>query len=304
MLKILFNTATLATTLRLSAPLAFATMGAAYGYMAQIFNIGLESYMLTSAFFATWGSYMFENPLFGLIFGMLTGIIMSAIFGTFVLHFKSDPIVVGIAMNLSSWGFTSLMLLTVFKVRGSIMDPRIVSFKTVDIPLIDKIPLINEVFNNQNTLVYFALLAVILSQIVIYKTPFGLRLRGVGINAKAAQTTGTNIIKYKWISLIITGALVGISGAFLPLSGISMFTENMSAGKGFLAVSAIRIGKGNPVKGFLACLIFAYADAVAVGLQSYSISSQIVLMTPYIATVVVMCLTNLDQLKHRASESI
>lgn len=90
----------------------------------------------------------------------------------------------------------------------------------------------------------------------MYKTPFGLRLRGVGINDKAVQTTGVSVVKYKWASLIITGVLAGAAGAFLPLSGISMFTENMSAGKGFLAVSAARIGKGDPLKSFLPALSF------------------------------------------------
>ena len=129
---------------------------------------------------------------------------------------------------------------------------------------------------------------------------FGLRLRGVGLNEKAIQSAGVSVTKYKWASLIITGVLAGAAGACLPLSGISMFTENMSAGKGFLAVSAARIGKGDPFKAFFACLIFAFADAVSVGLQSFNIPSQLVLMTPYIATVVVMCLTNLDQLKKNA----
>ena len=300
MLGILLSTSTLAATVRLSAPLALATMGSVFGHKAKIFNIGLESYVLTSAFFATWGSYLFENAFMGLLFGMVSGVVMSAIFGTFVLHFKSDPIVVGIAMNLSAWGLTSLLLFNIFHIRGSIMDPRIKSFGSIDIPLLGRIPFVGELLNNHNILVYAAFAVVIVSQIVMYKTRFGLRLRGVGLNEKAIQSAGVSVTKYKWASLIITGVLAGAAGACLPLSGISMFTENMSAGKGFLAVSAARIGKGDPFKAFFACLIFAFADAVSVGLQSFNIPSQLVLMTPYIATGVVMCLTNLDQLKKNA----
>ena len=300
MLGILLSTSTLAATVRLSAPLALATMGSVFGHKAKIFNIGLESYVLTSAFFATWGSYLFENAFMGLLFGMASGVVMSAIFGTFVLHFKSDPIVVGIAMNLSAWGLTSLLLFNIFHIRGSIMDPRIKSFGSIDIPLLGRIPFVGELLNNHNILVYAAFAVVIVSQIVMYKTRFGLRLRGVGLNEKAIQSAGVSVTKYKWASLIITGVLAGAAGACLPLSGISMFTENMSAGKGFLAVSAARIGKGDPFKAFFACLIFAFADAVSVGLQSFNIPSQLVLMTHYIATVVVMCLTNLDQLKKNA----
>lgn len=299
MFEILLSASTLAAVVRLSAPLALATMGSVFGHKAKIFNIGLESYVLTSAFFATWGSYLFENPFMGLLFGIVSGVVMSAIFGTFVLHFKSDPIVVGIAMNLSAWGLTSLLLFNIFHIRGSIMDPRIRSFPTIHIPLLDNVPFLGQIFNNHNILVYAAFIVVIISQIIMYKTPFGLRLRGVGINEKAIQSAGVSVTKYKWASLIITGVLTGAAGACLPLSGISMFTENMSAGKGFLAVSAARIGKGDPLKSFFACLIFALADAVSIGMQSFNIPSQLVLMTPYLATIVVMCLTNLSELKHR-----
>lgn len=297
MLRYLFSASTWAATLRLSAPLGLAAMGSVFGHKARIFNIGLESYVLTSAFFATWGSYLFENAFIGLLFGMAAGIVMSGIFGIFVLHLKADPIVVGIAMNLSSWGLTSLLLLNIFHIRGSIMDPRIKSFSTIHIPFLDHIPIINDIFNNQNILVYMTIVVVILSHIVMYKTPFGLRIRGVGINESAMEAAGVPVIKYKWASLIITGVLVGAGGAFLPLSGISMFTENMSAGKGFLAVTAARIGNGDPLKAFFACFIFAFADALSVGLQNFSIPSQLVLMTPYVITIVVMCFTNLSELR-------
>lgn len=297
MLRYLFSASTWAATLRLSAPLGLAAMGSVFGHKARIFNIGLESYVLTSAFFATWGSYLFENAFIGLLFGMAAGVVMSGIFGIFVLHLKADPIVVGIAMNLSSWGLTSLLLLNIFHIRGSIMDPRIKSFSTIHIPFLDNIPIINDIFNNQNILVYMTIIVVILSHIVMYKTPFGLRIRGVGINESAMEAAGVSVIKYKWASLIITGVLVGAGGAFLPLSGISMFTENMSAGKGFLAVTAARIGNGDPLKAFFACFIFAFADALSVGLQNFSIPSQLVLMTPYVITIVVMCLTNLSELR-------
>lgn len=297
MLRYLFSASTWAATLRLSAPLGLAAMGSVFGHKARIFNIGLESYVLTSAFFATWGSYLFENAFIGLLFGMAAGIVMSGIFGIFVLHLKADPIVVGIAMNLSSWGLTSLLLLNIFHIRGSIMDPRIKSFSTIHIPFLDHIPIINDIFNNQNILVYMTIVVVILSHIIMYKTPFGLRICGVGINESAMEAAGVSVIKYKWASLIITGVLVGAGGAFLPLSGISMFTENMSAGKGFLAVTAARIGNGDPLKAFFACFIFAFADALSVGLQNFSIPSQLVLMTPYVITIVVMCFTNLSELR-------
>lgn len=291
-MNIFFSLSTFASTVRLTAPLAFATMGACYGHKAKIFNIGLESYVLISAFFSTWGSYLFENPWMGLLFGVISGVITSAVFGAFVLHLKADPFVVGIAMNLGASSLTSLLLLNVFKTRGSFSSPSIVGFSRVNIPLLNKIPIVNEIFNNHYSVVYLALVAVIVSQILMYKTPFGLRIRGVGINEKASESVGVSVVRYKWYSLILTGIFTGAAGACLPLCGLSMFTENMSAGKGFLAVSAARIGTGDPLRALIACLIFSYVDALSVSLQSINIPSQIVLMAPYVVTVIVMCFTS------------
>ncbi len=294
-MEILFGTLTLAATVRLMTPLVLTAMGGVFADRANIFNIGLESFMLISAFFAMYGSYLTENPVVGLLFANLSSLVVSLVFGLFVLHFKSDVIVVGIALNLTAWGVTTLLLDAIFNTRGAFMHPRIKSFGTVDVPLIKDIPYLGQIFSGQNVLVYVALVSVALCYIVLFKTPFGLRLRGVGIKEKAAQTAGVDILTYRWITVLITGVFAGISGTFLSLGGISMFTERMSAGKGFLALAAIMIGDGHPLKVFLACLVFAYTDALAIGLQSYNIPSQIVLMLPYVATVVVLVLSSLRQ---------
>jgi len=288
MLEVFFGALTLSATLRLATPLILTGMGGLFGDRANVFNIGLESFMLISAFFAMLGSYLGANPFLGLLFGIMSSMIASVIFGILVIHLDSNPVVVGIALNLSSWGITTLLLNTIFDTRGAFIHKRIVSFSNVNIPLIGKIPFANRILSGQNLLVYVALISVAICYIVMFKTPFGLRLRGVGINATAAETAGINIIRYKWIAILLSGFFTGISGTFLPLGGISMFTENMSAGKGFLALAAIMIGKGNPIKVMLACLIFAYSDALSVGLQGYKIPSQIVLMAPYIVTIVVL----------------
>lgn len=294
-MNILFSVSTLASMVRLTAPLAFATMGACYARKANILNIGMESYVLISAFFSAWGSYLFANPWMGLLFGIISGVITSAVFGFFVLHMKSDPFVVGIAMNLGASSLTSLLLLNVFDTRGSFASPNMVSFSRVQIPILKDLPVLSEIFSNHYSIVYLAFAAVIVSQILMYKTPFGLRIRGVGINEKASESVGVGVMKYKWYSLILTGVLTGAAGACLPLCGLSMFTENMSAGKGWLAVSAARIGVGDPLKSLIACMIFSYVDALSVSLQSINIPSQIVLMAPYVVTVFVMCFTSTNR---------
>lgn len=299
MLNVFFGTATLSSALRLSTPLILSSVGGCYCDRAGTFNIALESFMLTSAFFAAYGAYLTANPYVGILMGILAGILCGAIFGLFVFNFGSSGIVVSIAMNLGSWGLTTLMMLSVFKTRGSFMHERLVSLPTINVPILNRIPYIKDIFNNQNILVYFALLSVVLLWVIMYKTAFGLRLRGVGINARAAQTTGTDIKKYRWYSVLITGAFCGVAGAVLPLGGTSIFSENMTAGRGFLAVAAILVGRGNPLLAALSCLLFAYTDALSLGLQNVGIPSQIVLTLPYIATIIVLALISIKGILHR-----
>lgn len=129
---------------------------------------------------------------------------------------------------------------------------------------------------------------MIIAYIIMFKTPFGLRLRGVGIKKIAAQTVGVNATKYQFIAILIGGMLCGFGGSFLTIGGSSMFTENISAGKGFLALAAIMVGDGHPLKTALACFVFGYTEAISVSLQSVGLPSQVVISVPYLITVLVM----------------
>lgn len=288
MLELFFGQLLLASMLRLATPIIFTAMGGCFGHKASVLNIGLESFLGISAFFAMCGSYLSTNPWMGLLFGIASGMLASVIFAVFVLYFKSNPVIIGISLNLAAWGITTFLLDVIFNVRGVFIDPRIQSFKPIHIPVLKDIPWLGGILSGQNVLVYFALIAVVVCHIVLFKTPFGLRLRGVGIKEVAAQTVGVNTNKYKWIAILLGGALSGAGGAFLTLGGSSMFNENMSAGNGFLALAAIMVGDGNPLKVLLACLVFGYTSALSVTLQSIGIPSQIVLCFPYLITVIIL----------------
>lgn len=298
MLNTLLGTVTLAATLRLATPLIFAAVGGCFGNRAGVFNIALESFMLTSAFFATYGTWLTANPYVGVLFGILAGVLCAALFGLFVFHLESDGMVVSIAMNLGAWGLTTMMMVALFGVRGSFMDERLVSLPALHFSILEPLGKVNGVLNDQNMLVYLAFVAVAVMWVVMYQTPFGLRLRGVGINARAAQTSGVNILAYKWVSTIITGVFCGIAGAVLPIGGTSVFAENMTAGRGFLAVAAILVGQGNPLLAAASCLLFAYASALSVGIQNLGIPSQLVETLPYVATILVLLIYGARNLKH------
>ena len=278
----------MASALRLMVPVLFVAIGGAFGHKAKVLNIGLESFMAFSAFFAMYGSYLYESPWIGLIFGVISATVASCIFAVFVLYFESSPVVVGIALNLAGWGASTFLLDAIFNTRGVFIDSRIKSFKPISIPGIEDIPYIGSFISGQNVLVYLSILIVIAAYIVMFKTPFGLRLRGVGIKKVAAQTVGVDALKYQFIAILIGGALSGIGGSFLTIGGASMFTENISAGKGFLAVAAIMVGDGHPIKTALACLVFGYTEAISVSRQSVGLASQVVISVPYLITIVIM----------------
>lgn len=295
MLETFFEATTMASALRLATPLIFAAIGGCFCDRAGVFNIALESFMLCSAFFAALGTYFTINPYVGVLYGILAGLVCAAIFGLFVFYLGSSGIVVSIAMNLSAWGLTTLLMLFFWGSRGSFTDERLVSLPTIHFAWLEKIPYFGTIFDRQNLLVYLALVMMVMMWFVMYKTPFGLRLRGVGMNMHAAQTIGIGTLKYRWIATLITGAFCGIGGAVLPIGGTSIFSENMTAGRGFLAVAALLVAKGNPLFSGLFCLLFAYTDAVSLGLQNIGIPSQLVETLPYVTTILVLVVTGINQ---------
>ena len=294
------STVVLAGTLRIGAPLIIGALGGCFTYKAGTFFMGYEALMLTAAFFGTLGSYLTGNALAGILLGVITSMLLVAVFGWLVFMCGSNGIIISIALNNGAWALTTFLLLKIFGVRGSFIDSRIVSFKTIHFPLPDKLKWINEVFNDKIGIVYIALLLIVVCWFMIYRTPFGLRLRGIGINAKAAQSTGTNLTGYRWGSLLIMAAFCGVAGAEIPLSGISMFSENMTSGRGFLVMAAVLVGDGNPVKTGLIALLFAYTDALYLTFSSFHIPTQLLSMVPYLAVILVLVVSSMKKRGTRA----
>lgn len=296
MLDMLFNSTVMASAMRLSIPLIFAAVGSCFCDRAGVFNIALECFMLCAAFFAALGTYFTVNPYFGVLCGIAAGLVCAVIFGVFVFHLKSSGIVISIALNLSAWGLTTLLMISFWGMRGSFIHENLVSLPTIHIAVIEKLPYLGKIFSGQNLLFYLGLISILIMWFIMYKTPFGLRLRGVGMNINAAQTIGINTRKYQWIATLITGAFCGIGGAVLPLGGTSIFSENMTAGRGFLAVAAVLVAKGNPLTAGLFCVLYAYTDAFSLTLQNYGIPSQLLETLPYVTTILVLVFAGLRQI--------
>jgi simple sugar transport system permease protein len=236
----------------------------------------------------------------GSFLAMLSGVVLAAIYGLLVFHLNCRAMIVSIAYNNAAWAFTTLLLTTIWGVRGNFTNPSIVGYKTLNWDFLKGIPVLDTLFNNNIGMVYFAYLYAIIAFIVMYKTPFGLRLRGVGINPDAAQTAGINVRKYRWICLLIMGVSMGLAGSYMPLSGLSMFTENMTRGRGFLCLTSILVGKGDPFKTSLVAILFAYASSMTLVLSTYGLPTQIMNMLPYIFVLIVLFTAGLKNFKGTA----
>ena len=281
----LFSAAVFASVIRLSTPLLFGSIGGCYVEKAGIFFIAHESLMLISAFFSAWGSYAFGNAYIGMLCGMASALAAGAVFGVLVLGFKADPLIVSIALNFGSWAITTQLLVSVFNTRGSYFDPAIVNFPTISFKFFEKLGGLDVILNNKIAIVYWAYLFIFISFIILFKTPFGLRLRGIGINEVASTSAGVNVNAHKWASLLLLSAALGVAGSYLPLSGVSMFSESMSAGRGNVCLAAVLISRGNPLVAGLVTILFAYCSTIVLTLTPYSIPTQILQSIPYIFVV-------------------
>lgn len=288
-----FQVTTLAVILTKTAPLLLAAIGGAFTQKGGILNIGLEGMMLMSAFGAISIGAAAHSVLVGVLGAMGYALVLALLFAVATLWFKADFIVVGIGINLLAAGLTVLMLTVLYKSPG--VTPGDVKAFLPKIPLgvVGDIPIIGPMLNEQTPLVWLAFILVPVYSYVLYHTPYGVHLRAVGEDESAAQAAGINVIRVKFISILLSGAFCGLAGAQLSMSTVGSFTAGMTAGRGFIAVAALTFGLGRPYFTMIACLIFGAADALADRLSLAGVPSNLALTTPYIITVIAITLAAL-----------
>ncbi len=299
-LKMTVYASTLGITFRSAAPLLFGSMGGCFNQTSGHNNIAYECVMLFGALMGVVGSYYTGSPVIGALSAMVVGIFISLVFGLFVIVFHSNSIVVGVALNSGAWAMTTLLMVTLFGTRGSVTGQGIISFPYVNLPFLENIPYLNTVFNQKIILVYLAYAMIFVSYVIMFKTPFGLRIRGIGQNEAAAESVGVSVAKYRIISLVLMGAFVGLSGSCLSIGGLSLFSESMTSGRGFLCVASMIIGGGNPLKIALVALLFSFSDAMAQILTTLGLNGLLVSTIPYIAVIVVLFISGLKAFKGTA----
>ncbi|HBG00286.1 MAG TPA: ABC transporter permease [Firmicutes bacterium] len=285
-LSLLFNTAVFAAALRMATPLIFAALGGIFSERSGVVNIALEGMMLTGAFTAMFVSYQTGLPWMGVLGAMVAGMLVGLLHAVFCIHYRANQVVIGTAINIFAGGLTVFLLRYYFGAAGT--SPSVSTISDLTIPLVWQIPWIGRIVGRQNPLVYLALVAVVVSHIVIYRTPWGLRLRAVGEHPRAADTVGVNVFRMRYVAVALSGALAGLGGTYLSIAHLSRFSEGMTAGRGFIALAAVIFGKWTPYGALGACLFFGYADALQMRLQDVGIPTQFMNMLPYVLTMVAL----------------
>jgi general nucleoside transport system permease protein len=270
MFRDIFNYTLIASTIRLSTPLILAALGGLYSERGGVINIALEGMMLAGAFTAAAVTVFTHSPWAGLLAAVIAGLVVAALHAVVTIKYRADQVVSGAAINILFLGVPALLSGALFESTGA----------TPQLPRDQTLP---------NTLVYLAFILVAVTAYVIHRTRFGLRLRAVGENPEAAMAAGVSVTRMRYAGVLISGALAALGGAYLSIGQSSLFTRNMTAGRGFIALAALIFGKWDPVGALLACLFFGFAEAVAIRMQgTVDIPNQFIQMIPYILTMVVL----------------
>ncbi|MCI6172984.1 MAG: ABC transporter permease [Clostridiales bacterium] len=285
--------------IRVCTPILLAALGAAICEKSGVVNLGLEGIMLTAAFFGVIGSAFGGNLFWGLLGGVGSAIAVSALFGYFHLVLKADAVLCGTAINTIAGGLTVFGLQLTTGEKGSSSSLVSAVFPKVSIPILREVPVIGDVLSGHNLLTYLAFLMVILLYIFAYKTPIGLRIRAVGENASAARSVGLNVNRIRFMSILICGALAGLGGMYLSMGYLPLFTRDMVAGRGFIALAANAMGQATPVGNLLASLLFSFFDGLSNVLQMLSLPSEFIQMMPYVATIVFMTVYSVRKIARR-----
>jgi general nucleoside transport system permease protein len=270
------------SALRLATPLIFAALGGMFSERSGIINIALEGLMLAGAFTAALATFELNNPYLGMLCGMLAGAATALVYAVAVIKFEANQVVAGTAINLLMLGLPQLLSGAIYDSSGST-------------PQIAKEFLLPEFYNRVSIATLLAIALIPICWYVLYKTPFGLRLRAVGENPAAADAAGVNVIKLRYTAVILSGVLAAAGGAYLSIGQSSLFTRGMSAGRGFIALAALILAKWKPVPVLFACLFFGFTEALTIQIQGAiklpsgeDIPVQFIQIIPYVLTIIVL----------------
>lgn len=291
MLEYLFSSATLLFVLfagfQSAVPLIIGATGGAFSSQVNVFNLGLEGMMISGAFAGFAGAHISGSVGIGALSGVSAGLLVGGIFAVATVYYDADEIVVGFVLNLAMLALMPVLLTAMFDASGQLVSTRFGEFPKVGA--------------RGDVMMIVTVVIVAAAHWLIYHTKTGLRMRAVGGNPAAAEAAGVSPARYRVIALLIGGALNGLAGAYLPLSGLQMFTLTMTAGIGFIAVAAVLFGDGRPIPVALAAMLFGFMGAVVVPFQRLELPTEFSLILPYLVTALAVAVKGVQL--HRGQSS-
>ncbi len=282
--------ALIAATLRAATPLTFAALGGIFSERSGVVNIGLEGMLLMGAFFGFLGADKLGAWEWGIVCGVLAGAGLALVHAFVSIHLRADQIVSGTAVNFLALGITGYMFIEVYSDQGTPGD--LSTIPSISLPWVEDISFVGPAIGKLHTLIWVAIILVVLTYLVLFRTWIGLRLRSVGEHPRAADTVGISVYGVRYAAVVLSGALAGLGGVYLSNGITHSFNENLSSGRGFIALAAVIFGRWRPFGAFAACLLFGFTEAVALRLPgaygSDAAWTTLFRALPYVVTLIVV----------------
>lgn len=278
----------LSSSVLLAVPI---TLGAFSGILCEragVVNIAIEGMMLMSAMFGALMGSITHSIWLGLLFGILSSMLLATLHAVLSIKYKIDQIISGTVINMFSAGMTAFLSQKFLQTRQELNNPPM--FQRFEIPGLADIPLLGPIFFNTNFFVYLMFILLIVIQVALFTTRWGLRMRSVGEHPKAADTLGIDVIKTRYMAVLLGGLVAGLGGAFFTLGSVGRFDEGMTAGKGFIGLAAMIFGNYTPLGAIGAGILFGFADSLGskLSLLGSAIPSTLMSTAPYVITMVVL----------------
>lgn len=281
-------TSTLVSTVAISTPLIFGSLSGVISERVGVVNIAIEGDLLVGAFAGVMAASYFQTPYAGLVAAPLAGALLGSLLALFSVKYGVDQIIVGVVLNVLALGLTTFLYGTIMKADQGALNTNRYSLSDIKIPGLSEIPVIGPVLFDQSILVYLMYVAVIALAFFLFRSRWGLRLRACGEHPRAADTVGINVGRTRTVNTILGSAFAGLGGAFFTIGSGLAFTDNISAGNGYIALAAMILGKWNPVGAMAAAVMFGFAQALARMLPNIepAIPADLVSMIPYVVTII------------------
>jgi general nucleoside transport system permease protein len=285
-LEAVFNSSLIAQTFAFSTPLVFGAIAGMFSERSGVVNIGLEGMMLMGAFWGVYGADVGGSWVVGLLIGMGSGGLLALVYAFFAIHLRADQIVGGTAVNFLALGITGYFFFQIY--NGNYVPQGVSTIPNVRIPGIADLSFLGPAIGDLNLMIWVSFILVIVSYIVVFKTPIGLRIRACGEHPRAADTVGINVYAIRYGAVVLSGLLAAAGGVYLSDGfGGGTFTDNMTEGRGFIALAAMIFGNWRPAGAFGAAVLFGFSSAVALRLQVYSASASTLFnVLPYVLTLI------------------